>query len=340
MSLVSALLLGIMVLSSLPAVAASTDYESPSDSINAPGDGAGLDDLISVDAITGRITPMGLYVPPGETDPIIAQTGVESETYPGFDVIWGGFLGGSYGTDILLYDRDNGRFQFSAVGSDGKTYPFWDTFGTAGWSHVVPGDYDGNGISDLLFYRASDGLMRFYTITPDGSFVAMTPAMWGTRGWTEMVPGDYDNNGTDDLMWYRAIDGLMRFYTVNAPSFIPMTDAAYGTRNWGPIPSGDFDGDGRDDLMYYRSIDGLYRFYTLTGAGVFTPISSASYTDLYWTQIMSGEFDTASGDDLVFYRPGVITAKGFDPDDLYAITDDSPTLFDEILTVLDWNPFN
>jgi hypothetical protein len=342
MGLLSVLLLALMM-SSLPAGATPPDFEDlerMSESAQASGAGAGLDDLISVDTATGRIAPLGIGVPAGGTDPIIGMTGVQSSTRPYFDVVWGGFLGGAYGTDILLYDRYDGYFEFRTVGSDGNTYEFWSAFGTSGWSHVVPGDYDGNGITDLLFYRASDGLMRFYTFEADGTFRAMTPAMFGTRGWTQMVPGDFDNNGTDDLMWYRARDGLMRFYTVDAPRFIPMTGAAYGTRNWGQIPSGDFDGDGRDDLMYYRPSDGLYRFYTLTGAGRFTPISSANYTEPYWSQILSGQFDQYLGDDLVFYMPGTITARGFYPDYLYSITDNAYAPPDEILTVLDWNPFN
>ena len=326
MGFVSVLLLALLM-SSLPAGAAF----------------GGLDDLISVDTVSGEIFPLGIAEPTDTSDSrdlIVGVTGVESSTFAGFDVVWGGFLGGSYGTDILLYDRDNGRFEFRTVGSDGNTYEFWSATGTRGWSHVVPGDYDGNGITDLLFYRASDGLMRFYTIEADGTFRAMTPAMFGTRGWTQMVPGDYDDNGTDDLMWYRARDGLMRFYTVDAPRFIPMTDVAYGTRNWGQIPSGDFDGDGRDDLMYYRPSDGLYRFYTLTGAGRFIPISTANHTDPDWFQILSGRFDKPRGDDLVFYMPGVITAKGFNPSYLYPITDDAEAPFDQNLTVLNWDPFN
>jgi hypothetical protein len=342
MGLVSVLLLALMM-SSLPAGATPPDFEDlerMSESAQASGAGAGLDDLISVDTATGRIAPLGIGVPAGGTDPIIGMTGVQSSTRPYFDVVWGGFLGGAYGTDILLYDRYDGYFEFRTVGSDGNTYEFWSAFGTSGWSHVVPGDYDGNGITDLLFYRASDGLMRFYTIEADGTFRAMTPAMFGTRGWTQMVPGDYDDNGTDDLMWYRARDGLMRFYTVDAPRFIPMTAAAHGTRNWGQIPSGDFDGDGRDDLMYYRPSDGLYRFYTLTGAGRFAPISSANHTDPHWTQILSGRFDKPRGDDLVFYKPELITAMGFNPDSLYSITDDAEAPLDQILTVLNWDPFN
>ena len=302
----------------------------------APSD---LDELVSVDTATGEIIPLGKYVPAGMLTPIIGQIGDSTFTQPGIDVLWGGYLGGSYGADILLYDRDTGLFEFRAVGADGLTYPFYEATGTRGWSHVVPGDYDGNGITDLLFYRASDGLMRFYTIEPDGTFRAMTPAMFGTRGWTHMVPGDFDGNGTDDLLWYRARDGLMRFYTVeNASQFKPMTPVMYGTRNWDLIPSGDFDGNGSDDLMYYRTPDGLYRFYTLTGAGSFTPISDIGYTP-GWTQIMAGQFDLTPGADLVFYQPGSIQALGYSTTALIPITDPASAPDNHILTVLNWSPF-
>lgn len=339
--LLSLLFVAFLTLLSLPAGATTVGYDAP----EAPGAGGVLDELISVDTITGQITPLGITEPDSPEYPgqlIVGTTGrTEGNfTIAGMDIVWGGFLGGSYGRDILLYDRESGRFEFRAVGSDGFAYLFWEATGTRGWSHVVPGDYDGNGITDLLFYKASTGLMRFYTIEPDGTFRAMSSVMYGNRGWTQMVPGDYDDDGSDDLLWYRATDGLMRFYEVSGESFRPMTAVMYGNRNWSQIPSGDFDGDGRDDLMYYRANDGLYRFYTLSGAGRFAPISDANHTDQYWAQIMQGTFDADAGDDLVFYKPGVIRAMGFDPVDLYTIADDAAAPDDEILTVLDWDPFN
>jgi hypothetical protein len=263
-----------------------------------------------------------------------------SETRPGIDVVWGGYLGGSYGSDILAYDRDTGWFGFLAVGANGLTYPFFDGFGTRGWSHVVPGDYNGDDIADLLFYRASDGLMRFYTVTADGRFTPMTPIMYGNRGWTQMIPGDFDANGTDDLMWYRASDGLMRFYTVSpAGRFTPMTPVMYGNRGWTQIPSGDFDADGRDDLMYYRSTDGLYRFYTISPSGSFSPISDVGHTSTGWQQILAGRFDTDAGADLVFYQPGTIQALGYSPGSLVPISVPASAPAAQILTVLNWSPF-
>ncbi len=306
----------------------------PLDTLAAVSD---LDELISVDNVDGEITPLGLFVPSGKTNPVVGKIGDYSYTDPGMDVVWGGFLGGSTGADILLYDRDTGLFEFRAVDSSGDTYAFYEKYGTRGWSHVVPGDYNGDDIADLLFYRASDGLMRFYTITADGTFRAMTPIMYGNRGWTQMIPGDFDANGTDDLLWYRATDGLMRFYTVSGTRFTPMTPVMYGNRNWSQIPSGDFDGDGRDDLMYYRSNDGLYRFYTISADGRFTAISDVGYTDTGWNQILAGQFNMIPGADLVFYKSGTIQALGYSTTKLVPITDEASAPSDQILTVLNWS---
>lgn len=298
-------------------------------------------ELIAVDSTTGEIAPLGQSVPAGSTVPTIEKIGLSTFTRVGIDVVWGGYLGGPSGADLLVYDRDNGWFQFRTVSTDGYTSPFWEASGTRGWSHVVPGDYNGDGIADLLFYRASDGLMRFYTITADGTFRAMTPVMYGNRGWTQMIPGDFDANGTDDLMWYRATDGLMRFYTVTPTGrFTPMTPVMYGNRNWDRIPSGDFDADGRDDLMYYRSTDGLYRFYTISATGRFTPISDVGYTTSGWEQVLAGQFNTDPGADLVFYKAGTIQAFGYSMTALIPITDQADIGDSQVLTVLDWGPIN
>ena len=119
-------LLAVSLVAAVPAIAAAADYET------APGfpphepphNGIGFDDLVSVDATTGIITPLGLLLPDGASTPKIGITGYTTSSAtdsnfdqrPGWDVVWGGDLGGSYGTDILLYDRETGLFRFSGVG--------------------------------------------------------------------------------------------------------------------------------------------------------------------------------------------------------------------------------
>ncbi len=244
-------------------------------------------------------------------------------TMAGADVVWNGFLGGRFGSDLLLYDRSTGRFQFIELSEDGTELAIMkDMTGSTGWSSVVPGDFNGDGDVDLLFYRSADGLMRFYTVTDSGLFTPISAPLYGNHGWTHLVPGDFDKDGRDDVLWYRAADGLMRFYSISDTGrFFPISESMYGNKNWSQIPSGDFDGNGTDDLLYYRA-DGRARFYTVNAQGNFTAISDVLTLSAGWDQIAVATFDAVGGEDLAWYRSdGTLVATGFSAGGLYGITD-------------------
>ncbi len=270
----------------------------------------------------------------GEVDFCVASIG---NVMPAADLVWNGYLGGGFGSDVLLYEKASGRFQFIELSGNGTSLSVMkDLTGSRNWSHVVPGDFNGDGAVDLLFYRTSDGLMRFYTVTASGRFTPISEALYGTRGWTHLVPGDFDDDGRDDVLWYRAGDGLMRFYSISDTGrFFPMTEAMYGNRNWSRIPSGDFDGNGSDDLLYYRA-DGLARFYTVTSQGRFTAMSAVLTLSPGWDQIATGAFDGVTGEDLAWYRSdGTLVATGYSASGLRGITDPQTIDPSRIIATLD-----
>jgi hypothetical protein len=68
----------------------------------------------------------------------------------------------------------------------------------------VPGDYDGDGKTDVAIWRASTGTWAIIR-SSDGGF---TTRQWGSGGAPYLdvaVPGDYDGDGkTDIAVWRRS----------------------------------------------------------------------------------------------------------------------------------------
>jgi hypothetical protein len=326
----------LVVASSRPASAfASQSLASNEQAVSPVGAGS----VVLYDPVSGGVSVVDVKGGgDGFTTPAV------SGTILGADIVGTAYLGGPDPSmdDVLFYSSTTGRFQFASIGVDSglgrRDFDvFVDVIGTPGWTHVITGDYNGDGTGDVLFYRASDGLMRFYTTSASGAFTPITPAYNGSRGWTHLVVGDFNSDGSDDVMWYRARDGLIRFYEVtDAGEFRAITPAHYGTRNWTTIPAGDYNGDGTDDVMFYRK-DGVARFYEVDGSGTFRALGAVFDPGSNFIQIESVEFTPATtGEDLAWYHAGddVLTATRYDTNNVVDLWNPlSTTSYGDDLTI-------
>ena len=64
----------------------------------------------------------------------------------------------------------------------------------------MPGDYDGDGVTDPTVFRPSTGLLVHPAV--EYQLHASATYQWGLTGDVPM-PGDYDGDGTTDLAVYR-----------------------------------------------------------------------------------------------------------------------------------------
>jgi hypothetical protein len=129
----------------------------------------------------------------------------------------------------------------------------------------LSGDYDGDGRSDLVIWRPSDG--TWYLRESSSDFSNVRAIQWGLSSDQPLV-GDYDGDSVDDLAVYRRSEGA--FYVLLSSGGFNRAGALAGSGQshlaialGGPANDpvvGDFNGDGKDDFI---TVWQLQRFWTI-----------------------------------------------------------------------------
>lgn len=240
------------------------------------------------------------------TSTVVIEVAPEEDDLPKFSfgtpaasVRHGEFLYNSYGSDdgigtIYASDGEGGIQRLRS----------FDVF-LHGWTAAVPGNFGGDGYTDLLLYATQPGLGEFYASDGKGGLQLLSGSEGFTKGWDIIVSGDFggDDDWTD-LFFYDRDEPVGKFYTTNGDGRIQLlgTPERY-LPGWTSIVAGDFGGDDHTDLLFYDKSNGLARFYTTDGQGNVSPLGEGQYWPAGWSQIVPGNF--ANGDertDLFLYN--------------------------------------
>jgi hypothetical protein len=192
-----------------------------------------------------------------------------------FDASWnivgaGDFLGN--GRDGVVWQRPSDgliEFQFlngtTQVGGGELSY---DPFGP-GWNVVGIGDFLGDGRSDLVWQRASDGLIEFQfmngTVSAGGGQLSYDP--FGLGGWKIVGNADFTRDGKSDLVWQRSTDGLVEVQFMNGTTSMgggALVNNPF-TFGWNVVAAKDFNSDGVADLAFQNTSTGVVQVALMSG---------------------------------------------------------------------------
>lgn len=176
------------------------------------------------------------------------------------------------------------QFTYSSEASFGFTsndlavrLPFGEISGEN--KSIQQGDWDGDGMTDLVTYDNKTGVIAFFRNEGNLSF-KKGPSPISTAGLLEGIMRVYDFNadGFSDIFWYNPKDGTHFFHLNSKEPFSRLRFNTFqnylgtaalafnGNSAVDPIFS-DWNGDGRIDLMAFRPALGLNVFYMNESSG-------------------------------------------------------------------------
>lgn len=211
------------------------------------------------------------------------------------------------GTDVFVYgslDQPDGIVSVVPDGTSATT-SFIPKTVNGDYGPVV-GDFDGNGLDDIIWYQAggagSDSLWLF---GGDGSHVKRSLTITNLYEW---VVFDADGDGDDDILWYApgpAADHLWLF----GPGAVPVSRPVTINGSYRIIPGrfGDRPAGTPQERLVFYDPSGYDSVWTFDTAGNHTTAPLPSIEDVY--EPVVGRFTGTGRDAVYWYAPGADTER-------------------------------
>ena len=199
------------------------------------------------------------------------------------------------------------------------------------WVAVGRGDYDGDGVADILTRNRNTGAWQMFLMQGSEIKSQGEPTLTANLDWQVAGTGDFDGDGKGDVL-LRNLDGRWYQYFLDGTS-VNSTGRPDLPRELEVqlTSTGDFDGDGKTDVLT-RSDDGSWHLYHMDGGDIKAENAVAMKKSLDWQVVGSGDFDGNERDDLLLrYKNGSWLVYQFD-----GFTVNSPD-FLELTDDLDWS---
>lgn len=219
----------------------------------------------------------GVWSKLGEVEPPPAPPGYPHRQYD-FD--------GDNGENIATYERDWGLWRIRSPNGSTRTHFLGDAASTP-----VPGDYDGDGITDVAVFKQSIGR---WTVLQSSTITEETY----TLGDPDSVPvqADYDGDGITDMAVYVRSTGDwdIRQSKTGTLRLVKMGSAFHR-----PVPA-DYDGDGKDDPAIYWADTGQWSIrQSSNGQTIMKTLGGPEYRPV------PGYYDTDAKADLAVFDPQI-----------------------------------
>lgn len=182
---------------------------------------------------------------------------------------------GDWNNDVLARVAATGELRLYAGTGHGRLQA-GVRIGT-GWQSMnaleTPGDFNGDGPSDVLAREASTGYLWLYRGNGTGGWLPRMRVGTGWNGFSSIVgPGDFNGDGRADILARQASTGYLWLYPGNGTGgWLPRVRVGTGWNSFTALASaGDLNGDRTADVLA-RDRLGVLWLYPGSGTGTWLP---------------------------------------------------------------------
>ncbi len=156
-------------------------------------------------------------------------------------------------------------------------------------------DFDGNGISDVVWHNQSTGEVGAWLVQENGSLAWRGLGSAPANTWKVSGVGDFNGDGTADVLWRNLTTSQVGVWLVSAGG-ISWKGLGYASATeWKISGVADFDGDGIDDTLWHNQTSGDVSVCLVKNDSPVITRSLGSAPANVWKVGGIGDFD---GDDI------------------------------------------
>ncbi|MCK4440597.1 MAG: VCBS repeat-containing protein, partial [Sulfurovaceae bacterium] len=173
-------------------------------------------------------------------------------------------------SDILAQRKTDGNLYTILLNEDGTSATInkiMRNLASSKWDILDIADFNGDGKSDILAQRKTDGNLYTILLNEDGTSATINKIMRNlvSSKWDIINTADFNGDGRSDVLAQRKTDGNLYTLLLNEDGTSVTTNKIMShllSDKWDILDTLDFNGDGKTDVLLQRKSDG--NIYTLT----------------------------------------------------------------------------
>jgi YD repeat-containing protein len=177
-------------------------------------------------------------------------------------------------TDVMWWHRDPGNNRWFINDGNCNFTEFINPIDRKkinNYGNLYFGDWNGDGTTDVMWFRPENGNNRWFINNGNCGFVLVeNPIPPGTVDGSDRVVyfGDWNGDGITDFLWRNKETGANKWYTNDGTCQFVLTQDPVPRdliNNFGSLHFGDWNGDGISDFMRFKADSGSNRWFINDG---------------------------------------------------------------------------